>query len=130
MRKHDPERFIFPALLLFSFSIIFSVTVLQGSILLALLVWLAQRGRAAPSALKTVLLPDPLFRPWMIYLGVCLLTSLTAYYPLTGLGQFKSDLLKFTVYATLLLAVKKDQLPRLSAAYTAAAMTAALIGIG
>lgn len=130
MRKHDPESFVFPALLLFSFSIIFSVTVLQGSILLAFFLWLTQHGRAAPFALKNTLVPEPLFRPWMVYLAVCLLTSLTAYYPLTGLGQFKSDLLKYTVYATLLLAIKKDQLPRLSVAYTAAAMTAALIGIG
>ncbi len=125
------DDYIFFALALFAFSVVFSVTVVQGALFLALLLLLVKKYREnALSGLLPSLYKHTLFMPWMVYLGVCLLTALTAYYPYKGLGQLNSDFLKYVCLSTLLLAVKKEHLPKISAAYTLAATVAALIGIG
>lgn len=130
MKKFTLDELIFFALCLFAFSVIFSVTVVEAALLLALGLLLARKhGEKTLGGLVPALTGHPLFKPWMVYLGVCLLTSLTAYYPLKGLGQLNSDLLKYVCLSTLLLAVKKEQLPKLSAVYTAAAALSALFGL-
>jgi len=130
MKKFTLDELIFFALCLFAFSVIFSVTAVEAALLIALGLLLAKKYREGTlAAVRPALTAHPLFLPWLLYLGLCLLTSLTAYYPLKGLGQLNSDLLKYVCLSTLLLAVKKEQLPKLSAVYTAAAAVSALFGI-
>lgn len=131
MKKHTLDELIFFALCLFAFSVVFSVTALEAALFIALGLLLAKkRGEKTLGAIGPALTSHPLFAPWMLYLGVCLLTSMTAYYPLKGLGQLNSDLLKYVCLATLLLAVKTEHLPALSRFYIAGAALAAAIGIG
>jgi len=131
MKKFTLDELIFFALALFAFSVIFSVTVVEGALLIALALLLVKKYQAKDlPSLKPALTGHPLFIPWLVYLGICLLTALTAYYPAKGLGQVNSDFLKYVCLSTLLLAVKKEHLPKLSAIYTAAAVIAAFIGIG
>lgn len=130
--KQNPDlrSFLLGALTLFSISAVFSVTAVEAALFLALLLLLAlRRGEGTLRGLWPELRSHPLFVPWALYLGVCLLTSLTAYYPGKALGQFNSDFLKYVCLATLLLAVKKEHLPRLAAAYTAAAAVSSVFGI-
>lgn len=130
MKKFTLDELIFFALCLFAFSVIFSVTVVEAALLLALGLLLAKKhGEGTLTALPPALTAHPLFLPWLIYLGLCLLTSLTAYYPLKGLGQLNSDLLKYVCLSTLLLAIKKEHLPKLFAVYTTTAAISALFGI-
>ena len=130
MKKFTLDELIFFALCLFAFSVIFSVTVVEAALLLALGLLLAKKhSEGTLATIRPALTSHPLFTPWMSYLGVCLLTSLTAYYPLKGLGQLNSDLLKYVCLFTLLLEVKKEYLPKLSAVYTAAAALSGLFGI-
>lgn len=131
MKKFTLDELIFFALCLFAFSVIFSVTAVEAALLIALGLLLAKKhGEKTLGSVRPALTAHPLFIPWMIYLGVCLLTSLTAYYPLKGLGQLNSDFLKFVCLFALFLAVKKERLPALSHFYIAGAAAAALIGIG
>ncbi len=130
MKSAAINRYISFGLGLFAFSVIFSVTAVEAALLLvlALVLWKKRSEGSLPS-LKTDLSGHPLFIPWMLYLGVCLLTALTAYFPAKGLGQVNSDFLKYVCLSALLLAVKKEHLPRLSGIYTAAAAISALFGI-
>jgi len=130
MKKYTLDELIFLALAFFALSVIFSVTAVEAALFLALGLLLAKKYREKTLAdLRPALTGHPLFIPWLVYLGVCLITALTAYYPAKGLGQVNSDFLKYVCLSTLLLAVKKEHLPRLSAAYTASAALAALVGI-
>jgi len=126
----SPDNLISAALLLFAFSVVFSVTAVQATLFLTIILILVKKHRENTlSDIPTSLASHPFFVPWMIYLGVCLLTSLTAYYPAKGFGQLNSDFLKYVCLSALLLAVRKPHLPALSAVYTAAAAIAALVGI-
>ncbi|MDO8805204.1 MAG: O-antigen ligase family protein [Elusimicrobiota bacterium] len=130
MRRYTLDQLIFFSLCLFAFTVIFSVTVVEAALFLALGLLLAKKKEEKTlGAVKPALTGHPLFLPWMIYLCVCLLTSLTAYYPLKGLGQLNSDFLKYVCLSTLLLGVKKEHLSGLSGFYTAGAALAAAIGI-
>lgn len=130
MKRPGPDQLIFFSLALFAFSVIFSVTAVEAALLITLALFLFKKHRERTFAdLRPGLAGHPLFIPWMVYLGVCLLTSLTAYYPLKGLGQLNSDLIKYVCLSTLLLTVKKEHLPGLSLLYAAAAVLAALVGI-
>ena len=131
MKKYTLDELIFFALCLFAFSMIFSVTAVEASLFLILALLLAKkRVDRTLGDIRPALTSHPLFIPWTLYLGVCLLTSITAYYPLKGLGQLNSDLLKYVCLATLLLAVKKEHLPALSRFYVGGAALASLIGLG
>jgi len=131
MKKYTLDELIFFALAFFAFSVIFSVTAVEAALFLALGLLLTKKYQEKNLAgIRPALTGHPLFIPWLVYLGVCLITALTAYYPAKGLGQVNSDFLKYVCLSTLLLAVKKEHLPRLSAVYTAAAALAAVIGIG
>ena len=124
------DNLIFSALCLFAFSVVFSVTVVQIALFLAIIFLLVKKHREHTLGdILPSLARHPLFVPWMVYLGVCLLTALTAYYPAKGLGQLNSDFLKYVCLSTLLLAVKKEHLSRLSAVYVAAAAISAIFGI-
>jgi len=126
----SPDNLILAALCLFAFSVVFSVTVVQIALFLAIIGLLIKKHREHTLGdILPSLASHPLFVPWMIYLGVCLLTALTAYYPAKGLGQLNSDFLKYVCLSTLLLAVKKEHLSRLSAVYIAAAAISAIFGI-
>jgi len=130
MKKETIDKLIFFALALFAFSVIFSVTAVEAALILALVLLLAKKyGENSLDEIRPALTGHPLFVPWMVYLGVCLLTALTAYYPAKGLGQLNSDFLKYVCLSTLLLAVKKEHLPRLSAVYVGAAAVSALFGV-
>ncbi|MEK7721493.1 MAG: O-antigen ligase family protein, partial [Elusimicrobiota bacterium] len=130
MKKYSLDELIFFMLGLFAFSVIFSVTAVEAALFITLGLLLAKkRGEKTLNAVKPALTGHPLFIPWLIYLGICLLTSLTAYYPLKGLGQLNSDFLKYICLSTLLLAIKKEHLPKVSIAYVAAAVLAAFAGI-
>jgi len=130
MKKPTLDDLIFFALCLFAFSVIFSVTAVEAALLVALALLLVKKYKEKTlSDIRPQITGHPLFIPWLVYLGVCLLTALTAYYPAKGLGQLNSDFLKYVCLSTLLLAVKKEHLPKLSAIYTAAAVVAALVGI-
>ncbi|HBA61014.1 MAG TPA: hypothetical protein DCZ92_09385 [Elusimicrobia bacterium] len=115
---------------LFALSVIFSVTIVEGALFLALILLLVKKYRERTlKELKAEVTGHPLFLPWMGYLAICLLTSLTAYYPAKGFGQLNSDFLKYLCVATLLLGIKKEHLPRLSVVYTVAAFFAAIYAI-
>lgn len=130
MRRYTLDQLIFSGLGLFAFSVIFSVTVVETALFLVLALLLTAKYRDdSLSGVRPALTGHPLFLPWMIYLGVCLLTTITAYHPLKGLGQLNSDFLKYVCLSTLLLAVKKEHLPKISLAYTAATVLAAFAGI-
>ena len=131
MEKQTSDKLMLSALGLFAFSVIFSVTVVQGALLIALALLLVKNYQEhSLPFLKTALTGHPLFIPWLVTLGVCLLTALTEYYPLKGLSQLNSDFFKFVCLFTLLFTVKKEHLPKLSFLYTIGAVTAALIGLG
>jgi len=124
------DELIFFGLGLFAFSVIFSVTVVEGALFILMGLLLAKkREEKTLGAVRPALTGHPLFIPWMVYLGICLLTSITAYYPLKGLSQLNSDFLKYLCLSTLLLALKKEHLPKVSLAYSAAAVLAAFAGI-
>ncbi|PKM99020.1 MAG: hypothetical protein CVU79_00440 [Elusimicrobia bacterium HGW-Elusimicrobia-3] len=126
----SPDNLISAALCLFAFSVVFSVTVVQIALFLAIIGLLIKKHREHTlRSILPALASHPLFVPWMIYLGVCLLTALTAYYPAKGLGQLNSDFLKYVCLSTLLLAVKKEHLSKLAAVYIAAAAISAIFGI-
>ena len=130
MKSSTLPEAVFVALGLFALSVVFSVTAMEAALFLTLFLLLNKsRGDNNISTIRPFLTQHPLFLPWMLYLGICLLTAVTAYYPAKGLGQFNSDLLKYVCLSTLLLAVKKEHLPGLSALYTASAAVAAIIGI-
>ena len=130
MKKPSLNDLLRITLCFFAFSVIFSVTAVEAALLLTLALLLAGKYREGSlSGIRTALTGHPLFVPWLLYLGVCLLTSGAAYYPLKGLGQLNSDFLKYVCLFTLLLAVKKDHLPGLSAVYAAAAAVSALFGV-
>ncbi|MCX5790763.1 MAG: O-antigen ligase family protein [Elusimicrobia bacterium] len=130
MKKYTLDELIFFGLGLFACSVIFSVTAVEAALFLVLALLLLRKYREGSlTEIRPALTGHALFVPWALYLGVCLLTALTAYYPAKGLGQVNSDLIKYVCLATLLLAVKKEHLPRLSAVYTAAAAVSALFGI-
>lgn len=119
---HSTDKLLKWALCLFAVSVFFSVTIVQGALFLALLLALYGKHRAGSlGGVLPALKGHPLFAPWMVYLGVCLLTALTAYYPAKGLGQVNSDLLKYVCLFTLILTVRREDLPRLSAGYISAA---------
>jgi len=126
----SPDNLILAALCLFAFSVVFSVTVVQIALFLTIIGLLITKHRER--TLRDILpslARHPLFVPWMIYLGVCLVTALTAYYPSKGFGQLNSDFLKYVCLSTLLLAVKKEHLSKLSAVYITAAAISAVFGI-
>ena len=131
MKKFTLDELIFFALCLFAFSVIFSVTAVEAALLIALGLLLAKKhSEGTLPAVRPSLTSHPLFLPWLVYLAICLLTSLTAYYPLKGLGQLNSDFLKFVCLFTLFQSLKREALPALSIFYISGAALAALIGIG
>ncbi|HNW43987.1 MAG TPA: O-antigen ligase family protein [Elusimicrobiales bacterium] len=130
MKKRSVDELIYLGLCLFAFSVIFSVTAVEAALFLIIFLLIARMRRENKlGELKRTLTGHPLFIPWMVYLGVCLLTSLTAYYPMKGLDQLNSDFLKYACLSTLFLAVRKDHLNTLSRVYIAAAALSAGIGI-
>ncbi|MDA8243446.1 MAG: O-antigen ligase family protein [Elusimicrobia bacterium] len=129
-QKPDLRSLLSGALALFSVSVVFSVTAVEASLFLALLLLLAlRRGEGSLRGVWPELRAHPLFVPWLAYIGVCLLTALAAYYPGKALGQLNSDFLKYVCFSTLLLAVRKEHLPRLSAFYAAAAAVSAVFAL-
>lgn len=131
MKKYALDEIIFFCLCFFAAAVVFSVTAVEAALLIALALLLTKNYKAGTlPSIKPALTGHPFFRPWMLYLGVCLLTSLTAYYPVKALGQLNSDFLKYVCLSTLLLAVKKEHLPALSRFYIAAAALSAAIGLG
>lgn len=130
MKNLSLDDLIFCGLILFSTLIFFSVTGVEAALFLTLiLLIIRERRERSLRGLRAELTGHPLFVPWILYLGVCLLTALTAYYPAKGFGQLNSDFLKYVCLSTLLLAVRKEHLPRLGAVYIAAAAISALGGI-
>lgn len=130
IKKYSVDDFILWTLCLFAFSVVFSVTAVEGALFLTLALMLVKRYKEQTlSEVRPYLTGHPLFIPWMIYLGVCLLTGLTAYYPGKAMGQLNSDFLKYVCLFTLFLAVKKEHLQKMSLFYTCAAIISGLIGI-
>lgn len=131
MRKLLPGDALDAFLPLFAFFLFFSVTGIEASLLActAVLLWRAKQAGAL-RALAASLPAHPLFFPWTVFLGACLLTALTAYDTGRALGQLNSDLLRYVCFATLMLAVSFRHLPRLSLAYAAGAAVSGFIGIG
>jgi O-antigen ligase len=128
--RYSVDNLLFISLGLFAFTVLFSVTAVQISLFLAIIFLLVQRRREQPlSDTLPSLARHPLFIPWLVYLGVCLLTAVTAYYPAKGFSQLNSDFLKYVCLSALLLAVRQKHLPRLAAIYTGAAALSAVFGI-
>lgn len=129
MTKYSSDNLISYSLTLFAFSLLFSVTAIQGAMLLALLLWAVPRGSGVLTGLRNEVPAQPLFKPWMFFLGACLLAAIAAYYPMKGLAGFKSDFNRFLCFTVLMLTVRRAHLPRLDTAFTAAAALAAIVGI-
>lgn len=124
------DNLLFYGLAVFAFSVVFSVSAVQAALffILAALLTAKYRDGSLPAAGKE-LYAHPLFIPWMIYLGVCLLTSATALFPKKGFGQLNSDFLKYVCLSVLFFAVKKDRIPAVSRFYAASAALFGVIGI-
>ncbi|MDA8131472.1 MAG: O-antigen ligase family protein [Elusimicrobia bacterium] len=129
-RKISADTLLSAFLCLFAAAALFSVTAVETALFLNLMTLLVIRYREGSiKEALSFLGCHPLFIPWALYLGVCLLTAITAYYPGKAFGQLNSDFLKYVCLSTLLLAVRKDHLPRLSAFYAAAAGVSAVFGM-
>jgi O-antigen ligase len=123
-------KLIFIGLALFAFSVIYSVSVVEGALLLTLGALLTEKYKDGSLAVETRGLGrHPLFIPWMSYLGVCLLTAALAMYPAKAFGQFNSDFIKYLCLATLIIAVKKDRIPVIARFYVVSAAISGIIGI-
>ncbi|MDD2806149.1 MAG: O-antigen ligase family protein [Elusimicrobiales bacterium] len=127
---NSPDSLLAAALGLFAFAAVFSVTLVELALFLALAVLLYKNYRERSlGALLPAVAGHPLALPWLIYLAACLLTALTAYYPAKGFGQLNSDFLKFLCLFTLLAAVRKEHLPRLGAIYVLGALLFVFSGL-
>jgi O-antigen ligase len=118
------------ALCIFAFSVVFSVSAVEAALFLTLAALIAGEYRQGTLLAKLRgLAKHPLFIPWAIYLGVCLLSACLAFFPKKAFGQLNSDFLKYVCLAGLLLTVKKDHVPAISRFYAGAAVLSAVIGI-
>ena len=118
------------AIALFALSVLFSVTAVEGAMLLLAGVVILERYRCGQ--LKLLLketAAQPLFRPWMLYLAVCLLTAAFALNKGKAFAYAPSDIIKYLCFIALMAGLTKNKLAAMSNFYIFAAVSAAAIGI-
>ncbi len=117
-------------LCLFACGALFSVTVVEAGLFFVLAVLVFEKYREKDLAyFGRGLRANPLFKPWLVYLAVCLLTGLLAFNLKKGVGYFPSDLVKYICFSVLCLALRPGNLPAVSAFYAGAAALSAAAGI-
>jgi len=118
------------ALALFAFSVLFSVTAVEGALLLlaGTLVFERCRVEKLPLLLRQAA-GQPLFRLWMFYLAAALLAAIFALDRGAAFAYLPSDLIKYLCFAVLLASLKEDLLGTMSEFYVAGAIFTATAGI-
>jgi len=118
------------AIALFALSVLFSVSAVEGAmLLLAGTVILERYRRAQLKLLLKETVAQPLFRPWMLYLAVGLLTAAFALNKAKAFAYAPSDIIKYLCFIALMAGLTKDKLAAMSDLYVFAAVSAAAIGI-
>lgn len=129
--KQDKAVFLQNAgLYIFAAALPFSVSLIQGGILLFIAAGLWRRYR--PGNIKSVpseLRGNPLFLPWLAYLGAGLLAAIFGAAPGHSLTALNSDLLTVVVFAGLCLFLEPERREAALKIYLAALTAAAAFGI-
>ena len=129
--KHDKALFIQSAgLFIFAAALPFSVTLIQGGILLFIAAGLWRRYNTAtlstlPGEIKT----NPLFIPWAIYLAAGILAAAFGVNPARSFAALNSDLLTAVSFLGLALFLEPEQRENALNVYLAAITAAAVYGI-
>ncbi|MFA6434800.1 MAG: O-antigen ligase family protein [Elusimicrobiales bacterium] len=125
-----PERIKRFAIALFAFSALFSVTAVEGAMLLlaGAVVFERLRGGDLPLLLKETA-ARPLFRPWMLYLAAGLFTAAFALNKGKAFAYAPSDMIKYLCFISLAAGLAEEELPLMSNFYMFAAAAAAAVGI-
>lgn len=116
---------------IFSAALPFSVTLIQGGILLFMAAGLWRRWKE--SKIKTVpaeLRGNPLATPWAAYLAAGLLAALAGINPAKSLAALNSDLLTFMSFAALCLFLEPEKRGLAVKVYLASICAAAILGAG
>jgi O-antigen ligase len=118
------------AVALFAFSVLFSVTAVEGAMLLlaGAIILEYRKAREIPGLLGR-LSRQPLFRPWMFYLAAGLVAAAFAVNKGKAFAYLPSDLIKYFCFSALLLGLTKDKFKLMDGAYLGGAAAAAALGI-
>jgi len=129
--KQNKPLFIQNAgLFIFAAALPFSVTLIQGGILLFIAAGLwRRRGAGTLSTVPGKIKANPLFNPWMIYLAAGILATAFGIAPLHSLGDLSSDLLKIVVFFGLCLLLEPEQRETALKIYLVSIAAAAVCGI-
>lgn len=118
------------ALVIFAAALPFSVTLIQGGILLFIAVSLYLRGKEGTlSLLPAEIKANPLFLPWLVYLAAGALAAAFGVNPARSFAALNSDLLTAVTFLGLCLFIKPEARDTALKAYLAAIAVAAAIGI-
>lgn len=129
--KRDRPLFIQSAgLFIFAAALPFSVTLIQGGVLLFIAAGLWRRRAAATLAtLPAELKANPLFTPWLIYLAAGILAAAFGISPARSFAALNSDLLTAAAFFGLALFLEPEQRDTALKIYLASITVAAIYGI-
>lgn len=127
----DIKRTRTAALALFSFSVLCSVTAVEGALFLlaGTLMFEYYRAEKLPLLLRQAA-GQPLFRLWLFYLAAGLSAAAFAADKGAAFAYLPSDLIKYLCFAVLLASLKEELLRTMSEFYVAGAIFAAAAGTG
>ncbi len=119
------------AVALFAFSVLFSVTAVEGALILlaGALVFEYYQAEKLPFLLRQTA-GQPLFRLWMFYLAAGFLAAVFALNKGAAFAYLPSDLIKYLCFAVLLTSLKEELLRTMSEFYVAGAIFTAAAGTG
>ena len=129
--KQDKPLFIQSAgLFIFAAALPFSVTLIQGGILLFIAAGLWRRYNSGTiSTLQKEIKANPLFIPWIIYLAAGILAAAFGINPAHSFAALNSDLLTAISFFGLALFLEPEQRENALNIYLAAITTTAIYGI-
>ena len=129
--KKDPNLCIQSAgLYIFAATLPFSVTLIQGGILLFIAagLWRMYNAATLPD-LAGRIKSNPLFIPWMIYLAAGVIAAISGIAPVHSLHELNSDLLTAVTFLGLSLFLEPGQRDKALNAYLVIIIAAAIYGI-
>lgn len=116
---------------IFAAALPFSVTLIQGGILVFIAACLGRRRlESAFQTLPGEISQNPLFIPWVVYLAAGLAASLAGINPAKSVAALNSDLLTYISFAALCLFLSPQKRELALKVYLAALCAAAALGIG
>lgn len=129
--NQNPSHFLqATGLFIFAASLPFSVSLIQGGIILFLSASLWRRYSLNKcSNLGREAVNNPLFIPWMIYLAAGVLAAVFSLFPTRSFGALNSDLLTAVSFLALCLFLEPEQRDTALNIYLAAVTAAAIYGI-